>query len=65
MAKGNRTKNGHPTVRKALHQVANADIPEGFEAHRISVRLLASGMITYRIHPADGGEYIGGVESVE
>lgn len=53
-----------PTVAKALHAVSQeADVGK-LDASRITIRLLASGQVTYRIHPSDGDFYVGGVAEV-
>jgi hypothetical protein len=59
-----RTISGVPTVNAALRAVAQDHDADDVEADRITIRLLASGEVAYRIHPRDGDFYHGGVVSV-
>lgn len=50
-----------PTVRKGLHRVAEEADYEDVEVKRVEVVFRTNGEVVYRMHPAEGGESIGGV----
>lgn len=53
-----------PTVAKALQAVAAQAGSEDKAVHRITIRLLESGEVTYRLHSRDEDLYEGGVITV-
>ena len=60
MSQAKRRKDGYPTAKQALTQVAE-EIAEAEEpAHQINVQLLASGEVTYRVHLRGVQEVSGG-----
>lgn len=50
----------HPTLGKALQKVVQDSGIADEEVHRLSVRLLSSGEVMYRIHARDEEDYLGG-----
>jgi hypothetical protein len=55
------TQNGRPTVTAALRLVAGEVDDEGRDFKHVEIRLLQSGQVAYRLFPADGSDYVGGV----
>jgi hypothetical protein len=53
-----------PSVEQALHAVGKEADPEGRRINRITIRLLDSGQVTYRLHSREHEHYIGGVLSI-
>lgn len=54
-----------PTAVNALRAVLQSDWPDELQAERINIQVLESGEVAYRLHPAGGGEYVGGVTTVQ
>jgi hypothetical protein len=54
-----------PFVSDALAAIQHDQDIDSVEADRVSIRLLASGQVTYRVYPADGSEYVGGVVTLD
>lgn len=53
-----------PDVASVLRKLAKEVDPEGRRIHRISIRLLSTGQVTYRMHSREHEDYIGGVTEV-
>jgi hypothetical protein len=54
-----------PAVTKVLRALAAEDFPEDVAFMRIEIRLTASGVCPYRLYPADGSEYVGGLVTID
>jgi hypothetical protein len=54
-----------PTLVEGLRAVLQADWDDDTEFNRAEVRILSTGEVAYRLYPADGSDYEGGVAVIE
>jgi hypothetical protein len=54
-----------PEVAKVLRTVLQADWPDELEVKQIQIRVLGTGEVAWKMLPADGGDYVGGVATVQ
>lgn len=65
MAKKDEEPTGLPEAKAVLRQIASDIDTEGRRIHRITIRLLESGEVTYRLHSREDDHYLGGVTTVD
>jgi hypothetical protein len=60
MAKAEAKRETRPSISKALHAVASDADPEGHDIKQVTVQILETGEVVYRMHPKEGDEPLGG-----
>jgi hypothetical protein len=56
---------GRPSVNKALHAVARDADPEGHDIKRLSIHILQTGEVSYKMHTQEDDVELAGLVRVE
>ena len=54
----------HVPATTILEALADETVAEPGDFKQINIQVLQTGEVAYRMHPRDGGEYVGGVITI-